>query len=93
VRGALGDLHDEIPHSGPRIHLECLVPPAHAALAVLIDANPEDPGFEAIEIKARGANPGALLEVEPCAVKPGAGLGTAAIFGEGVAEGESGFGD
>jgi len=93
VRCALGDLDDEIPHSGPRIHLESLIPPTNAALAVVIDADPEDPGFVTVEIEGRGPNTGTIREVETGAVVASSGLRKAAVLGEGVGGREIGFGD
>jgi hypothetical protein len=60
LRCALGDLDDQIPHSGLRIHLECLDTTPDAALTLFIDANPEDAGSVAVEIESGGAEARAI---------------------------------
>jgi len=88
LRGSLRDFDDQIPHSGPRIHLERLSPPANAAFAVFLDPNPENTGPVAVEIEGGGAEAGAVGEIQTGAVEAGVGFGGAAIFGEGSGEGK-----
>jgi hypothetical protein len=88
LRGALRDFDDQIPHSGLRIHLERLSPPANTAFAVFVDPNPEDTGPVAVEIEGGGAEAGAVGEVQAGPVEAGVGLRKAAVLGEGGGEGE-----
>jgi hypothetical protein len=88
LRGSLRDFDDQIPHSGLRIHLERLSPPADTAFAVFVDPNPEDTGPVAVEIEGGGAEAGAVGELEAGPVEAGVGLGKAAVLGEGGGEGQ-----
>ena len=93
MRGALGNLDEEIPHSGRGIHLKRLIAPSDTALAIFIDSNPKNAGLVPGEIEGGDAEAGALEEFEARSVEAGVWFGGAAVFGERLREREVGFGD
>jgi hypothetical protein len=92
LRGALGNLDEEIPHSGRCIHLKRLIAPPDAALPAFIDSNPKDARLVPGEVEGGDPEARAVEEIEVGSVEAGVGFGGAAVFGEAGGEREVGFG-